>query len=389
MLKIKCVLAVLLMASLFITKAFAGDVINTSDSQQISAEKLLCPDADIWSKKMMTGVCWSCLFPVRLLGMTLYDMDNDTPDGASEDSLCFCSDSDGLPNLGMTAGAWLPARLIEVVRKPYCSPALGGISFNAGVRLWGGRKETEGDGSDKTFYNYHYWAFPLYMMLDLFVQNACNAGGFRSMDMMYMSELDPTWNIDELAFFLNPEAVVFANPLAVAACTVDCTVTTAHKPMTSLWWCAGCWGNLYPFVGNIASDASPPRDTSLLTARVLAALHRRGLAHKTYGNDALCGGTVYPMIPKQQYKMSMMFPVTEAKAEKAKTEKKDAGGNTVIGGNGLPEMIDKVIPGENCCHYIGESTFNWGEWRNIPGTGEDFVYLIWRYTDCCLSYQDK
>ncbi len=367
----------------------AQETINTSESNTISAEKLLCPDADIWGKKMMTGICWSCLFPVRLLGMTLFDMGNDIPDGATDESFCFCSDDNGIPNIGMTASAWLPARLIEIVRKPSCSPALGGISFNNGVILWGGHKEVEGDGTDKTFYNYHYWAYPLYMILDLFVQNSCNAGGFRSMDMMYMSELDPTWNIDELAFFLNPEAVVFANPLAVAACTVDCTVTTASQPMTSLWWCAGCWGNLYPFVGNIASDASPPRDTSLLSARVLAALHRRGLAHKTYGNDALCSGTIYPMVPKQQYKMSMLFPVTEAEAEKMLTEKKDANGNTIIGANGQPEMVEKIVPGENCCHYIGESPFKWGEWRNIPGTGEDFVYLIWRYTDCCLSYIEE
>jgi len=43
------------------------------------------------------------------------------------------------------------------------------------------------------------------------VQNNCNAGGLRNLDIMYMSELDPTWNIDELAFFINPETVVFAN----------------------------------------------------------------------------------------------------------------------------------------------------------------------------------
>jgi hypothetical protein len=70
--------------------------------------------------------------------------------------------------------------------------------------------------------------------LKLFVQNNCNAGGLRNLDMMYMSELDPTWNVDELAFFMNPEAVVFANPLAVAACMVDCATTTASMPMTSL-----------------------------------------------------------------------------------------------------------------------------------------------------------
>ena len=224
--------------------AAAGDVTTTQTSQTINAEKLLCPDADFWGKKMLTGVCWSCLFPIRLLGLTIFDDSNDIPDGATEKSFCTCDGDHGLPRLGVTGGAWLPARLIEVVRKPYCSPIMGGISFNSGVRLWGGHKETEGDATDKTFFNYHYWAFPLYAILELFVQNNCNAGGLRNLDMMYMSELDPTWNVDELAFFMNPEAVVFANPLAVAACMADCATTTVSMPSTSLFWCAGCWGNL-------------------------------------------------------------------------------------------------------------------------------------------------
>ena len=360
--------------------AATGDVTTTESTQAINAEKLLCPDADFWGKKMLTGVCWTCLFPVRLLGATIFDDSDDLPEGVTEKSFCTCDSNEGIPMLGVTAGAWLPARLIEVVRKPYCSPILGGTSLNTSVRLWGGRKEVEGDGSDKTYYNYHYWAFPLYAILDLFVQSNCNAGGLRNLDMMYMSELDPTWNVDELAFFMNPEAVVFANPLAVAACTVDCATTTASKPMTSLFWCAGCWGNLYPFTGNIASDASAPRDTSLLTARVLAGLHRRLLAHKTYGDDALCSGQKYPMIPKQQYKLSTIFPLAEAKPEKAMVTTTDS--------NGVTSTVEKVLPGENCCHWLGESTFKWGEHRTIPGTGEDYVYLIWRYTDCCLTGDD-
>ena len=340
-------------SSLVFQKPMLADTTTTTSSQSINASDLLCPNADFWGEKMLTGICWSCLFPIRLGGFTLFDGDNGLPDGVTQETICECN-TKGLPDIGITGGAWLPARLVEVVRKPYCSPILGGTSFNQGVRLWGGRKEVEGDGSDKTYYNFHYWAFPLYMILQLFVQNNCNAGGFRNLDMMYMSELDPTWNIDELAFFMNPEAVIFANPLAIAACTVDCATTSASKPLDSLFWCAGCWGNLYPFTGNIASDASPPRDTSLLTARLLSSLHRKGLAHKTYGDAALCSGQIYPMIPKQQYKLSTLFPIAEASSG-------------------------------NCCHWIGESTFKWGENRIIPGTGEDYVYLIWRYTDCCLT----
>jgi len=325
---------------------------TTTTTKPLEAPDLLCPDANFWGEKLINGICWSCLFPIRLGGFSLLGDSSDIPSGATEDVLCSCN-AEGLPDIGITGGAWLPARLIEVVRKPYCSPILGGVSLNNGVRLWGGSKEVNGDGSDKTYYNYHFWAFPLYMILQLFVQNNCNAGGIRNLDMMYMSELDPTWNIDELAFFINPEAVLFANPLAVSACTVDCATTTVSKPLPQLFWCAGCWGNLYPFSGNIASDSSPPRDTSLLTARVLASLHRKALAHKTYGDDALCSGQIYPMIPKEQYKLSTLFPIAEGEGR--------------------------------CCHWIGESSFKWGEFRTIPGVGEDYVYLLWRYTECCLN----
>lgn len=344
--------AILCGVLIFFVHIGRGEAATTSTTTEKTVADILCPDADFWGSKLITGICWDCLFPIRLAGFTLIGDDADVPDGASNDVLCLC-DANGLPDLGITGGAWLPARLIEVVRKPYCSPILGGTSLNNGVRLWGGAKETEGDGTDKTYYNYHYWAFPLYMILQLFVQNNCNAGGFRNLDMMYMSELDPTWNIDELAFFLNPEAVLFANPLSTAACTVDCAKTAVSKPMESLFWCAGCWGNLYPFAGNIASDASAPRDTSLLTARVLASLHRKALAHKTYGDGALCSGEIYPMIPKQQYKLSTLFPIAEASGR--------------------------------CCHWIGETPFRWGEWRTIPAAGEDYVYMVWRYTDCCLN----
>lgn len=346
---------VLLMAIILPSTVAYSDTIT--DSSTTDSSKLLCPDAQFWGKAMLTDVCWSCMFPIRLFGATIHDGDNFVPDGATEKTFCSCDGNSVIPAFGVTAGAWLPARLVEVVRKPYCSPIMGGMSFNNSVRLWGGSKQTETDDSDKTFFNYHYWAFPLYAILELFTQTNCNAGGLRNLDMMYMSELDPTWNVDELAFFMNPEAVIFANPLAVAACTVDCAKTTATgKPMTSLWWCAGCWGNLYPFSGNIASDGSAPRDTSLLTARLLSSMHRKSLAHKTYGDNALCGGTIYPMLPKQQYKLSTLFPIAEADGR--------------------------------CCHAIGESTFRWGENRSIPGVGEDYVYMVWRYADCCLTGGD-
>ncbi|MBF0609502.1 MAG: hypothetical protein G8345_00715 [Magnetococcales bacterium] len=329
-----------------------GILIGTAWADEGSGNaQIMCPNAEIFGQRMINGVCWSCMFPVRLFGTS--NGTGATPAGAAGGGVCTCQGAGGIPQFGITAGFWAPARMIEIVRQPYCSPVMGGIKFESGVRHWGGQRTTEYDISDSTFYNYHYWAFPLFVMLELLGEPNCNAGGYNSLDLMYLSELDPTWNESELAFLLSPESAVFANPLAQAACIADCaTVSAGGLPLESQFWCAGCWGGMYPLTGTINWEASPVRDSSLLAARAVAALHRRGVAWKTYGSENLCGGNLYPMIPKQQYRMSMLFPFAEATG--------------------------------NCCHFIGDSTFKWGEWRTMPGTGEDFVYLLWRYTDCCL-----
>jgi conjugal transfer pilus assembly protein TraU len=92
--------------------------------------------------------------------------------------------------------------------------------------------------------------------------------------------------------------------------------------------------------------------TSLLTARALGSLHRRGLAQPTMGNDAMCEGKISPMLPKSQYKISMFFP--------------------------RPEASDS--------HVIGETVMNWGFGRTIPVAGEDSVYVVYRWNDCCMQF---
>ena len=58
-------------------------------------------------------------------------------------------------------------------------------------------------------------------------------------------------------------------------------VHLAGHPIDALFWCAGTWGPLYPLAGSHLTHSSMPRNTSLLTTRALAAMHRRGLASTT------------------------------------------------------------------------------------------------------------
>lgn len=308
-----------------------------------------CPDAELFSGKLFTDIPWSQIFPIRVAGLAIGA--GDRPAKATDQALCLCEDNLGVPHPGLTVGLWQPARIVELVHAPGCAPALGGIKLPLGPqRLRGTTGQGARDNSDAWFMNYHYYAFPLLILLDLFFDAHCNADGYVDFDVLSLSELDPTWNEPELAFLASPETALFASPVALAACAGDCAAATAGTPMDSLFWCAGCWGNLYPASGYARSHGGAVDHTSLYSARILAMLHRRGQAWLTMGDEALCRGVIYPMIPKSQYKLSMFYPVPET----------------------------------DSAHPIGASTFRWGLGHTYPGLGETAqLYLLWRWHDCC------
>ena len=308
-----------------------------------------CQDAEVIGPKMITDICWSCIFPLRVAGVNISGGGGSIPDGAVRSPLCMCDDNQGVAHPGVTTSMWEPARLVEFQRVPGCSSVLNGTRFPFDRINQGHHGEAVYDGGDSSFTHYHYYTYPIMQMLDMFVKQTCNPDGFMDLDIMYLSELDPTWNNDELAFFTNPESAAVANPVATLACTADAVSSTAGKPIKELFWCAGSWGNIYPLSGNQNGGKGVIRDTSLLSTRVLAALHRRGLAYGTMGSGAMCGGNIEPTLPKTQYKFTMLHPVPETESS----------------------------------HVIGESTLTWGLGRTIPAIGQDPIYMIWRWNDCC------
>jgi conjugal transfer pilus assembly protein TraU len=307
-----------------------------------------CQDAEVIGPKMVTDICWTCIFPIRVAGVTISD-EAPVPDGAVTSPLCVCEDNQGVPRPGVTTSMWEPARLVEFQRVPGCSSVLGGTRFPFDRMNQGHHGEATYDGGDGSFTHYHYYTYPVMQMLDMFVKESCNPDGYMELDMMYMSELDPTWNNDELAFFTNPEAAAVANPVATLACTADAASANLGQPIKEMFWCAGSWGNIYPLSGNQNGGKGVVKDTSLLKTRVLAALHRRGLAYGTMGEEAMCEGNIVPTLPKTQYKFTMLHPVPETESD----------------------------------HVIGESTMTWGLSRTIPAIGQDPIYMIWRWNDCC------
>lgn len=195
-----------------------------------------CIDANIISGKLITDVCWTCIFPIRVAGIPIStDGSKFVPDDAVKQPLCLCRDGLGVPHPGITTSMWEPYRLVEFQVTPGCSSVLNGIRFPFDPLNIGSHGNAEADLGDQVFMHYHYYAFPLLIMMDLFVGRQCNAGGYMDLDLMYLSEVDPTWNNDELAFFTNPEAALVANPLAALACIPDAISASAGRPIKELF----------------------------------------------------------------------------------------------------------------------------------------------------------
>jgi len=309
-----------------------------------------CIDAEIFGQKLLSNFCWKCLFPVQILGVPVGG--GRAPLRRNKSPVCLCPGKFGYPSPGYTIGMWDPARLIEHQRVPGCSSVLNGTRLPFNRMQQGHHGEPAGeDDMGKSYQHYHYFAFPLMYMIGA-VRQCAGGDAMSDMDILYLSELDPTWNNSSLSFFTTPEAAAVANPIAALACIPDAISSTAGHPIDEMFWCAGAHGTLYPLVGHVTGSSGPVEDTSLLNARVLAALHRRGLAWKTMGSGALCGGMIWPTLPKSQYKFTLYHPIPETKR----------------------------------AHVIGESKLVWGMARTIPAVGEDLIYMIWRWKDCCITF---
>ena len=294
----------------------------------------------------ITDVCWECLFPITLSGMNITPGHSDL--SSHTKAVCVCP---GIPpKVGVPLTFWEPSRLVDVTRHPYKLMGLGGISIGKETIKNRGAVCEIGDGpSRKSFYHVHWYAYPLFSLLDLFTDFTCIEKG--ELDVFYMSELDPLWNDENLSLLFNGEAAFFANPAAQLACIADCTASSYKKPLDSLFWCAGCEGSLYPLNGTVGHHVGAIQSSALLVHRTIAKMHRL-LQQKGYEDDEFCQAKLMPIIKKSLYKTQLVYPIPQTKGE---------------------------------CHALGKTDLLWGSGKSYPKEGEDFVYLIWTKRHCCLD----
>lgn len=227
----------------------------------------------------ITDVCWQCIFPISIGAIAFDNGQEDIENPASP--ICICPIA--VPpyyRIGLEVGFWEPARTMEITRTAFCFPSLGGFYMDGGrYAPPGGQDHIAPDKVNKgSFYQAHYYINPILYYLEVLIDDQCLEPG--AYDLAYMTEYDPAWHDDELTAILEPEAPLFANIVAIAACTADCIAASAGFGIKEMFWCSGCNGPTYPMNGNVPVHIGGVQASSLIAHRMMAKLHRQFIAQQ-------------------------------------------------------------------------------------------------------------
>ncbi|MFY7436615.1 conjugal transfer pilus assembly protein TraU, partial [Enterobacter cloacae complex sp. CDL008] len=248
--------------------------------------------------------------------------------------------------VGLAIGYWEPMAMTDVARSPGCMVNLGGFTVNLGKMGMGTAKKDDKQVNG-AFYHVHWYKYPLTYWLNIITSLGCLQGG--DLDIGYLSEIDPTWGDSALTSILNPEAVIFANPIAQGACAADAIASAVNKPLDPLFWCAGSQGSMYPFNGWVSNESSPLQSSVLVSERMAFKLHRQGQILESVGADrAVCFEYPSPIIPKERWRYQMV----------------------------------NMFPDAAQCHPFGRTVMRWETGHNPPNTKKNYGYLLWRKRNC-------
>lgn len=294
----------------------------------------------------ITDICWPCLFPISMGAATVVSGDHpDTPNPSMPIQVCPAGST---YRLGLAIGYWEPSAVTEVTRNPYCLVNLGSHQLPIPFGHVKGAAESPQSGTSGAFYQVHWYKYPLIAWLNIITSVGCLQSG--DYDIGYLSEIDPTWDDDELNFLTNPEAVLFSNKVAQMACLTDALAATFWRAMDPLFWCMGSQGATYPLTGHTSAEYSVLQNSVLLSERMAYKLHRFPpiIADSMGENNAVCVEHRDPIMPKSRYRYELVNPRADA----------------------------------NACHPFGHTVTNWQMGKTKPDDKGNFGYLIWRKRNC-------
>jgi conjugal transfer pilus assembly protein TraU len=258
--------------------------------------------------KPFSDMDWNLAFPITIMGVPAGGGTN--PPLMYEPPVCVCPGPFGIPSYGVGITYWEPLYVSEIQRTPGCLSTLGGMQFsNKYMQLHGEHEQGSDDSNSGTATRMqgHWYQYPVFSMLDIMKSMACKSGsGFA---LGYITEIDPTWQDDAWGAMFTPEASLFANPIAQAACAVDAVSSQLGFTFDPLFWCAGAWGPMFPLTGNSQPGNGAFLVNGQIQAKFMFRLHRLGMLWQTIGPTATCFAHPNPVILKSQYRINQIGPI--------------------------------------------------------------------------------
>lgn len=263
----------------------------------------------------ITDISWASIFPLTIGNVPLVPSPLGLPDTINPVSpVVICPEPPPLfARVGLTIGFWEPHSLVDITRIPYCMVNMGfQMSLGINQQQIGGSSTNKGNTNNSEFYQVHWYKYPVTYLLNLITSIACLQ--IDGVDLAYLSELDPLWDDDILSFILNPEAILFGNPITQLACIPEAIATSSNlvAPFDILFWCAGSHGSMYPLTGNVPHGYSSTSNAVLMAERMNFKLHRQGMIWETIGVfPAVCKQFPAPILPKSRYRYQFTNVVPE------------------------------------------------------------------------------
>lgn len=324
-------------------------------SSQVMSSGLTCKSAML---NPITDICYSCFFPIRIGSTSVFD--TGIPDDMTEGAIvgiCPLPGTPPIPRVGINVSYWEPYALADVVKEPWCFMSMGfSLKTPNSNMLEGKDSYSEGSpqhGQGRTM-EIHWYKYPLFHLLNVVTDIACVQTSSISIDIMYMTEIDPTWLDEDSALILFPESMLFNNQAAALSCTPDATLTTtgAFTSIDALFWCMGNQGLTYPFVGKTTTNQSGISNAVTLMERFNAKLHRQGFVNETHStNPANCVATPDVYLPKSRYRYQMTRPT----------------------------------PSPDWCWPYGTNTSLWEAGRDLPAASAgNYAFINWRKRSCLM-----
>ena len=140
---------------------------------------------------------------------------------------------------------------------------------------------------------------------------------------------------DSLSFIVNPEALLFGNPITQLSCVADSVASTVGFPIDPLFWCFGSWGSPYPLTGSVPENI-PINAHPNVAARMVFKMGREGALWDT-AMDECSSGVLSPIMVKSHYKLQIARPVMG-------TQCIPIGRPSLIWGLKIPQQVQQQIP---------------------------------------------